>query len=73
MLTIGERIIMSTTEVALLNQKLDILIGDFQAHRKQSVKQEQIAEIKGTLRMHSVIGGFAITTVIGCIVAVYIG
>ena len=59
---------MSTTEVALLNQKLDILIDDFQAHRKQSVKQEQIAELKGTLRMHSVIGAFLITTLVTCLV-----
>ena len=49
---------MSEHSVDVLETKLDILIEDFQAHRKSSVKQEEIAKINGMLIMHSVIGSF---------------
>ncbi|NOQ31159.1 MAG: hypothetical protein GQ570_08565 [Helicobacteraceae bacterium] len=49
---------MSDNSIEVIETKLDILIADFQAHRKGSVKEEEVVEIRGILKMHSVIGGF---------------
>ena len=58
---------MSPAEVIKLGTKLDILIDDFQAHRKGSVKQEQMTEVKTVLVWHGIIGGFYISTTVGAV------
>ena len=61
---------MSNGDVIVLKTQLAILIKDFQAHRKASVKQEQITELKVTLKWMITIGGFMITSMIAVLVMV---
>jgi len=49
----------------VLETKLDILIGDFQKHRENSVKQEQIAKLETSMMWHRLIGGFTLMLIIG--------
>ena len=64
---------MSTREIAVLEAKLDILIADFQEHRKGSVKHEQIEKIWGVLKLHSVIGAFTFAIISAYVVKLIAG
>ena len=64
---------MSEHSVEVLETKLDILIADFQAHRKGSVKKEDIIRIWGVLKLHSVIGAFTFTIISAYVVNLIVG
>ena len=55
---------MGTSEVDVLKAQLQILINDFQEHKKLAVKQEQVTELRSDIKYHTIMGAFFVTTAV---------